>query len=60
MKMNWKARIKLLRRLVEARNDATALGFDGEAQDIRLLVYRLIRKWDDEFEKGDDNGETTS
>lgn len=51
MKQNWEARIAMMRHLVEAENHAIALGFCGAAQDLRILINRFIRTWDDEFGK---------
>ena len=43
-------RVHLLRLLADARNEAFALGFDATAADIRLLLYQIIRMWDDEIQ----------
>lgn len=52
----WGTRMRLQRHLVEARNSAVALGLDGTAADIRLIIYALIRKWDDELQAERENG----
>ena len=48
-KISWKARIKMLWHLVEARNLAIALGFDTKATDIGILIHHFIRAWDREL-----------
>ena len=52
--VNVRRRVHLLRLLVEARNEATALGFDATAADVRLLLYQIIRMWDDEIQSEED------
>ena len=47
-------RVRLLRLLVEARNEASALGFDTVVADVRLLLYQIIRMWDEEIQDKED------